>query len=446
MYLHQLRLWNFRKYATSDFLPIGQNNAGLGIEFKPRLNILIGENNSGKTAIVDAIRYVLGTQSYDYQRLEDRDFFNVGNNRVNHLQIECIFKGLKDREAAGLLEWLGLDESNEYFLKVTLTASRRDNRIISDIKAGPDDEGVMMDAAARDLLRVTYLKPLRDADAELSPGARSRLTQILRSDAVFRKVKNVAGAYDRHPLEIYLSKANKNVKDYFDSEVLDLHEDIPTGTKGGKHIQDKIEKHLKSFLHKGAKEAPFFEISGSDLLDILHRLGLNLETNKTGLGLLNQLYMAAELILLQRDSHNGLRLCLIEEMEAHLHPQAQLRMIEFLKNKEYQDDQFILTTHSTTLASKTDLDNLILCYENKIFPLHKGLTALGGDDYQFLARFLDATKANLFFAKGVILVEGDAENIFVPAIAKLLDRPLHEYGVSIVNVGSKALLDMQKSL
>jgi putative ATP-dependent endonuclease of OLD family len=53
---------------------------------------------------------------------------------------------------------------------------------------------------------------------------------------------------------------------------------------------------------------------------------------------------------------------------------------------------------------------------------------------------LDATKANLFFAKGVILVEGDAENILIPTLADLLDRPLHKYGVSIVNVGSTAFL------
>jgi len=54
-----------------------------------------------------------------------------------------------------------------------------------------------------------------------------------------------------------------------------------------------------------------------------------------------------------------------------------------------------------------------------------------------LERFLDATKANLFFARGVIFVEGDAENIIVPAIAKIIDKPLYKYGVSVVNVGHK---------
>lgn len=58
--------------------------------------------------------------------------------------------------------------------------------------------------------------------------------------------------------------------------------------------------------------------------------------------------------------------------------------------------------------------------------------------------FLDSTKANLFFAKGVILVEGDAENLLVPAIAEIIDYPLSKYGISIVNVGSTAFLRYSK--
>ena len=47
----------------------------------------------------------------------------------------------------------------------------------------------------------------------------------------------------------------------------------------------------------------------------------------------------------------------------------------------------------------------------KAFPLKASLTKLDKSDYMFLRRFLDVTKANMFFAKGVLIVEGDAENI-----------------------------------
>jgi putative ATP-dependent endonuclease of OLD family len=60
-------------------------------------------------------------------------------------------------------------------------------------------------------------------------------------------------------------------------------------------------------------------------------------------------------------------------------------------------------------------------------------------DYRFLERFLDVTKANLFFAHGVIIVEGDAEALLLPVLARLLGTDLTEHGVSIVNVGGRGL-------
>ena len=57
MYLSKLRLWNFRKYSDG-----ADNKPGVEIHFHEGLNVLIGENDSGKTAIIDAIRYVLRTR------------------------------------------------------------------------------------------------------------------------------------------------------------------------------------------------------------------------------------------------------------------------------------------------------------------------------------------------------------------------------------------------
>jgi len=162
------------------------------------------------------------------------------------------------------------------------------------------------------------------------------------------------------------------------------------------------------------------------------------------LGSLNLLYIAAELLLLQSEETHGLRLALIEELEAHLHPQAQLRLIHFLQKEFRNSGQLILTTHSTTLGASIDLKKMIICKEDKVFPMGWDFTELEPKNYEFLQRFLDATKANLFFARGVILVEGDAENLLLPIIAKIIDRPLHRYGVSIVNVGSTAFLHYAK--
>ena len=176
---------------------------------------------------------------------------------------------------------------------------------------------------------------------------------------------------------------------------------------------------------------------------------LSIEDNRNpGLGTLNRLFMAVELVHLSKSDWSGLRTALIEELEAHLHPQAQIRVIGELQHRE--NIQLILTSHSPNLTSKVPLRNLILCEGNNAFPLGSEFTKLEDDDYKFLECFLDVTKSNLFFANGVILVEGWAEELLIPALAKLMkssgiiNRDLTEAGVSVVNVGGTAYLRYAK--
>jgi putative ATP-dependent endonuclease of OLD family len=115
----------------------------------------------------------------------------------------------------------------------------------------------------------------------------------------------------------------------------------------------------------------------------------------------------------------------------------QLQLLEFIKSKS--GIQTILSTHSPNLASKVPTEKIHLLSKSNAFSLRKGATKLQEDDYSFLNKFLDVTKSNLFFARGVIIVEGDAENILLPTLAKLVGCSLEKYGVSIVNVGHTGL-------
>jgi putative ATP-dependent endonuclease of OLD family len=71
-------------------------------------------------------------------------------------------------------------------------------------------------------------------------------------------------------------------------------------------------------------------------------------------------------------------------------------------------------------------------------------TQLDKDNYRFLERFLDVTRSNLFFAKGVILVEGWSEEILLPIIAKKIGIDLTEKGIALINVAGKAFLHYAK--
>jgi putative ATP-dependent endonuclease of OLD family len=442
MFLSELKIWNFRKYGS------GENGVpGLHIYLNKGLNLLVGENDSGKTAIIDAIKYILQTQSHDYQRFDEEDFFlspgkkPTDANRAKSLKIECIFRGFDadNNEAANFIEWHGIEKDckgkDHYLLKVILTAERKDRKITYDVKAGPDDEGNQLDGAARDFLRVTYLKPLRDAESELIPGKRSRLAQILKSHEAFSSIPE-----SEHTITKIAESANEQIEGYFKGKG-EKNIDIPD--QSGKNLLSDINNYLREFFtEKEINKIAKFTISGQSLSGILEKLILNLTEENSGLGSYNRLYIAAELLLLKRINYYGLKLSLIEEVEAHLHPQAQLRLIEYLQNEiaDKSGVQLIMTTHSPNLASKVKLDNIVICKGDKAFAMGSDFTELEKGDYLFLERFLDVTKANLFFAQGVILVEGDAENILIPIIADLLGKPLTKHGVSVVNVQSTAFL------
>lgn len=422
MYLSTLRLWNFRKYCA-----MADGKPGLEIHFQEGVNVLIGENDSGKTAIVDAIRYVLRTQSGEFIQFEDKDFYQEPDgNRKDEFKIECVFDGINEQDAGLFWEWLSWnDDKTKYLLKVWLYAKRKDNIIMPTFSAGIEGQAERMDSEARELLKVVYFKPLRDALTDMTHGYKSRLAQILGAHELFKTEKDVHGNIIKHKLETDYEKLKKEIENYF-----------KVGG-GGESITSEINSFLREhFLLNGDSRNAEVKLTGGELTEILRLLDLILEGNKSGLGTLNLLCIAAE-ILLFNNQKKGLKLALVEELEAHLHPQYQLRLIEYISSQQ-KNEQFILSTHSIALASKINLASLIVLKGTEALPMSPEYTLMKPADYKFLERFLDATKANLFFARGLIMVEGDAENLLIPAIAQLIGRNLYKYGVSVVNVGSTA--------
>jgi len=413
MYLAHIKLENFRIFQDCS------------IDLLPGLNLIVGENDAGKTALVDAIKIALGTLSNDWSRVDNQDFYND----TESFSIICTLKDISQEEAAYFLEWLSFDDAGNFYLKITYRARKLSGgKAYATVYAGADEDGGVIQGEAKERLRVTYLKPLRDAEFELTPKRNSRFSQILDSYHTFQDK-------DEHPLVTIMQDANDAVKAYF-----------ATGSDGAV-VQDVINnEYLANFSLTHNPLSSKIDISSNRLKSILEKLELSIlngsQNGNLGLGSNNLLFIAAEMLLLKKENdYKGLKLALVEEIEAHLHPQSQLNLIDFLeKQSDSLGFQSILTTHSSILASKIDIQKLILCKRGSAYSLHSNYTKLATGDYEFLRRFLDSTKANLFFANGVIMVEGDAENLFLPALAELIERPLYKFGVSIVNVSSTALM------
>ena len=450
MYISEITIENFRCFgavANKLVLPLRRG-----------LTVLVGENDTGKTAVVDALRFVLGTRDQEYLRMGEQDFHRPlgGVERESEIHLRCQFKGLTRRDRGAFAEYLtyvSADGHSDVVLYVNYSAKNiadatRTRRFVSvDVRSGENGDGPTMAPEARELLRATYLRPLRDAERAMAAGRGSRLSQILQHT---KEIREVGEDFDPQADSTNQDRLSVlGVGDYTGA--------LLRSRQGIKEARDRLnEDYLRPLSFSGDRLTANIDVKTSGdrearLRQLLEKLELEVRDPTTrsaisnrGLGSNNVLFMACELLLVGTEEH-GLPVLLIEEPEAHLHPQRQLRLIQFLQSQaenvrgDGREIQILVTTHSPNLASAVKLGNLILLERGEAFPLHADTTQLEASDYRFLERFLHVTKANLFFARGVVIVEGDGENIIVPALARLMGRDFIEHGVSLVNVGGTGL-------
>ena len=128
----------------------------------------IGENDCGKSAVIDAIRYVLGTTDQSWQRVELSDYHQ--ENTDNEIHITITFSNLTVREKSAFLECLTYTKDEEILI-INWSAKYMTNvnlhRTFVSVNCGRNADVAAPSAEARELLRVTYLKPLRDAQAQM---------------------------------------------------------------------------------------------------------------------------------------------------------------------------------------------------------------------------------------------------------------------------------------
>ncbi|MCI0413963.1 AAA family ATPase [bacterium] len=439
MHITKLTIKNFRR--------IGQ--VPLEVHLKQGLNILIGENNIGKTAVVEAIALVLGYGSADRSpvQLQPSDF----QDRDKPIEISLELGGLSDEQESAFIEALDISEMTPV-LRFQFRFHLRENKIAPEITCG-QHANTRNPYDLLPHLNCHYLKALRDVSQEFKPGSRNRIGRILNK--LFSKVKPED---QKNFLEIFRT-AEKSAVDFFpqgETEAIPSQSADPEANEQSdqedrvgpiKKLQTDSNALIGKLQFAGDDNTIVLGLHERQLADVLYtvfpRSGTNnLDLALNGLGYNNLIYVAVLLTEIEQLARKQDFMCLlIEEPEAHLHPQLQRLLLEFLRS-EYKHVQVLITSHSPNFVADSELDDLILLTRGDANePAGIAFSSLGlkNDTKRFLRKFLDVTKSQLFFARSIVFVEGYTEAILFRAFWDSYhsdeEMKFHKASIEVVNIG-----------
>ncbi|MEI8047349.1 MAG: AAA family ATPase [Bacteroidota bacterium] len=426
MYLKNISIRNFRGIQNCTFF------------FKKGLNVIIGENGSGKSTLIDALRICFSQGNYKKDIFISLDDFCLYAIPIGSpIEFDLLFELDKPEDAAIFYEILvqnGKNQNLELHFRYYLETKMTKQYVRSKVWGG-DNEGQQVPYELYDLLNFVYLDALRDAGAKMRPGR-----------------GNLLGTMFDNLTTDGTQKINKDYKKALSDSVskgLKIREwDILL-----KYGESTINEHLKGGAITGKESQitlDFIPQEFRQLVDLLQIKvpfqGSFLKLYQNGLGDNNLIYAATVLgdLLNQK---NGLAdeayfSLMIEEPEAHLHPQKQNTFFTYLNNLKDCNIQLFFTSHSPTITAKIDVDSLIVLQKqkNNIYALPLSKTPLQKKNKEFLTKFLDVTKSQLFFANGVLFVEGISEALLMPIFALKLGAQydLEKNGIEIVNLNGVA--------
>jgi len=433
MYLREIRIKGYKGFHQpfSIFLQKG-------------LNVIVGENASGKTAIINAIRLLLREDEFGHTPIKESDFHHPFDHSQNPAKAFCLqakFAELSEKEHVAFLPWS--DINGEALLTLLVDNKENHRGHYKRTLWGGASQASMFEWELFDLIDCIYLPPLRDAEAKLSEGRSSRLAKLLKN-LQHSAIQEAKKKGVRLPIEEKTREFNKTLSDDKDDIIAQANERIQVRLResfGPVFSQDTRIQFCEFNFNRIAESLrllffPYTEVASSDEFRTLV---------ENSLGYNNLLYLATILAELSETGEDYFSVLLIEEPEAHLHPQLQIRLLKYLESAAKEKNiQVIVTTHSPVLASSVSLETIIqLCVTDDKIPqaiaLHSCGLSQSSKDY--LNRWLDTTKSTLLFARGIILVEGIAEAMLLPELAKIVlhncnysFKTLEDGGVSVINM------------
>ena len=430
MFLSTVEISNFRSFES------------LRLDLQNGLNVLVGRNNTGKTNLLQAIRHAVGPSASqgDALWLKRDDFYRASamDTTERTIVITLTFAGLTDAQRSHFYEIVDfalMDLAKSKAIIRFEASWPKEKRQASIRRTGGPLAPEMPEVPTRILesLPITFLPALRDAEASLAPGYRSRLAALLREVA-----KRKGGTTEGDIKKIF-SDANQKLEDH--PLIGEIKSSLQTTTKE---------------LAGSDYSASAIKAAGVEFEKILRSLQVQMEgspigdLDANGLGYNNLLYMAVVLEHLKTPDQDECPLLLVEEPEAHLHPQLTLLLADYLANKTpgTKTPQAIVTTHSPTLAASVPPNRVHVLFTDQVSqrPCCNSIATAGmGDKEQAeLQRMMDITRATLYFAKAAILVEGISDALVIPVLARRMGHDLAKLHISVIPICGVAFETFKK--
>lgn len=445
MYLSKIYISNFRGIKE------------LIVEFDKKLNVIIGANGQLKTSLIDAIRlfYAWGEPNRDIEITKDDFYVEVKKDEDNvtiteqskRIDIVYLFEGLSDQQEGAFYQYLNIQENDTIAARVHLWFEMREKgRIYSSYITGKKDNNIKADWDTLHYFHPYYLGALRDSTRDLMNTRNNLLGRVIKRKIDRAnsedQVRSIVDSANRQLLERQeVRETQTGINDNLNKIIRTNSQDVEL------HIEQNRIEYIVNIIK------PFlpYSTAGQD--------GFILTQNSLGYN--NLIYIASILSDIKDchlDDEVSIYALLIEEPEAHLHPQLQVNLYNFLKNADdNENSQTFITTHSPTLTSKIPLENLILLKDNAAYHVgncfkerlteniirdvanNRKLTEKDVVSFRkMIARYFDVTRSQLLFSDGCLFIEGISECQLVETFSRLLGKSLIDHQIEIVDTNGTA--------